>query len=212
MPKDNKISIKLEVCRDKTSNKLIITAHFDSKADNIFIDKDSYAWMPTIEERDLLNDAFTFFPTDGAVGSLGKTTIKTPDEEEPISEPMIEEPSLPLQEETVKEDKPSELLPLENPAEAGVFQKTDEEPKIDEIDNQTVPNADEQPKDETSGDEKKDKDEALLVEADGDAIERALKKHANSDEDKDASMVEVDEQMIIDKVLSQKKKGKWAKK
>jgi len=73
-----------------------------------------------------------------------------------------------------------------------------------------APDADEQPKDETSGDEKKDKDEALLVEADGDAIERAIKKH--TDEDKDDSMVEVDEQMIIEKVLSQKKKGKWAKK
>ena len=104
MPKDNKISIKLEVCRDKTSKKLIITAHFDSKADNIFIDKDSYAWMPTIEERDLLNDAFAFFPTGGAVGSLGKTTIKTPDEkeEEPFSEPIIEEPSPFQQEETIK--------------------------------------------------------------------------------------------------------------
>jgi len=122
MPKDNKISIKLEVGRDTSSKKLIITAHFDSKADNIFIDKDSYAWMPTIEERDLLNDAFAFFPSGGAVGSLGKTTIKTTDKKEgPISEPIIEEPSLPEEKNVKEEDKPEELPPLENQAETEVF-------------------------------------------------------------------------------------------
>ncbi len=39
-------------------------------------------------------------------------------------------------------------------------------------------------------------------------IENALKKHQASDEDK--TIVEADEQTIIEKVLSQKKKGKWS--
>ena len=47
----------------------------------------------------------------------------------------------------------------------------------------------------------------MIVKADADAIEKALKKHT---EDKDESMVEADEKTIIDKVLKQKKK--WNKK
>ena len=48
-----------------------------------------------------------------------------------------------------------------------------------------------------------------MKEADNDAIEKALKKHV--DTENDDSMKEVDEQTIIDRVLSQKKKGKWGK-
>jgi len=47
----------------------------------------------------------------------------------------------------------------------------------------------------------------MVVEADQDAIEAALKKHTKEDE----TLVEADEQTIIDKVLSQKKKGRWSK-
>ncbi|MDH7507357.1 MAG: hypothetical protein QHH15_06210, partial [Candidatus Thermoplasmatota archaeon] len=50
-----------------------------------------------------------------------------------------------------------------------------------------------------------EKEERIMVEADDAAIEAALKKH----KEEDNSFVEVDEQTIIDKVLSQKKKGKW---
>ncbi len=56
---------------------------------------------------------------------------------------------------------------------------------------------------------KKEKDEKILREADNDAIEKALKKHV--DNGNDDSIKEVDEQTIIDRVLSQKKKGKWGK-
>ena len=53
MTKDNKINIKLEVCKDKTSGKLSITAHFNSSAPNVIQNKDGFFWMPTIEEKDL---------------------------------------------------------------------------------------------------------------------------------------------------------------
>ena len=49
----------------------------------------------------------------------------------------------------------------------------------------------------------------MIVEADADAIDDAIKKHTKED---DESIVEADEQTIIDKVLSQKKKGRWSKK
>ena len=228
MSKDNEINIKLEVCRDNTSGKLIILAHFDSKSPNVFIDKDNYSWMPSIEEFNLITDAFDFFPTGGTTGHLGKTTVKPSEkkEEKPITEPIIEEPA-PIQDETIdtEEIKPIELPPLEKSDKSTVFERTEDETKtdrfekeldkvIDEIDEEIIPKTDDKlakpSKEEESDDDKKEKDEALLVEADGDAIERALKKHTDSD--KDDSMVEVDEQMIIDKVLSQKKKGKWSKK
>lgn len=216
MSKDNKISLKLEVVRDKTSKKLIITAHFDSKADNVFINKDSYSWMPTIEEHDLLNDAFAFFSVDGAVGSLGKTTVKTEDKKtddkkEEIPEPLIQETKSPAEEEPVKEEeKPKELPPLENTFKTSIFKRAEKEPKIDEIDSEPALEINEQPKDEKNEDEKKVEEDAKIVEADGEAIQRALKKHTEADNDD--SIVEADEEMIIEKVLSQKKKGKWAKK
>jgi len=204
MTKDNKINIKLEVCRDKNSGKLMLMAHFNSNAPNVFIDKDSYAWMPTIEEHNLINDAFEFLPT---TSSPEKT------EEKPIPEPVMEEPITTPQETSKEEEKQDELPPLEKTEEPAVFEITEEETKPEEINEDTPKMEDEPdkpPKEEKSDDEKKEEDEGIIVEADQDAIERALKKH--SDNDKDDSIVEVDEQMIIDKVLSQKKKGKWAKK
>ena len=48
----------------------------------------------------------------------------------------------------------------------------------------------------------------ILVAADSHAIDEALKKNR---EKKEEGLVEVDEQTIVDKVLSQKKKGKWKK-
>jgi len=214
MTKDNKINIKLEVCRDKNSGKLMLMAHFNSNAPNVFIDKDSYAWMPTIEEHNLINDAFEFLPTNGPTGSLGKNTTSSPEktEEKPIPEPVMEEPITTPQETSKEEEKQDELPPLEKTEEPAVFEITEEETKPEEINEDTPKMEDEPdkpPKEEKSDDEKEE-DEGIIVEAGQDAIERALKKH--SDNDKDDSIVEVDEQMIIDKVLSQKKKGKWAKK
>ena len=54
-----------------------------------------------------------------------------------------------------------------------------------------------------------DVEEGVMIEANNDAIENALKKHT---EEKDNSMVEADEQTIIDKVLKQKKKWKKTEK
>ena len=57
--------------------------------------------------------------------------------------------------------------------------------------------------------EKKEEDEKIIVEADSEAIEAALKKR--TDEEDDKSMIAADEQTIVDRVLSQKKKGKWSR-
>jgi hypothetical protein len=54
-------------------------------------------------------------------------------------------------------------------------------------------------------------EKGILVKADEDAIEAALNKHSDR-EDKTDSFRQADEETIVDRVLNQKKKGKWSKK
>jgi len=229
MSKVDNINIKLEVFKDKSSGKLSIMAHFDSNAPNVFEEKDGVFWMPTIEENDLLNDAFEFIPLDG--GSIPPVK-KTPEpeeikKEEPLPEPEIQEQTEPAPEPEpqleieptpeIKEEKPVDLPPLENPTNKDVFEVTDENIKKDDMEKEPEqqieqPSYDEPAPEEPPSEEKENKikeDQGLIVEADSDAIEAALKKHTDA---KEEGMVEADEQTIIDKVLSQKKKGKWSKK
>jgi hypothetical protein len=214
MAKESKIGLKLEVCRD-ANNRLTIVAHFNADSPNIVISKNEYIWMPTNEEKELLNEAFELLP-------LTKTTIDTKintKTEETV--PIIEKEVRPVAPTTtspdIEEKPPSEdLPPLEKNEEPAVFEITKEEPEIEEpkkeIDDEIEKNVDEMPTEtqdnKTDDDTKKlDEDEGILVEADSEAIEAAIKKH--KDKDKDESIVEADEKTIVDKVLSQKKKGKW---
>lgn len=220
MTKDDKINIKLEVCRDKTSGKLAITAHFNSNAPNVFQEKDGYFWVPTTEEKDLINEAFQLMPTDAGYTPSGKTTPKPEKEEKPTSEPVIEEEIKPTPEAQPPENekKPAYLQPLEKLDESDIFEVTDKDIKADYLDKdidkkteeplaKSVEPPEEEKKPEEPEEEKIDEDEKVMVEADSEAIEAALKKHT----EKNKSIVEADEQTIIDKVLSQKKKGKWSR-
>jgi hypothetical protein len=233
MTKDNKINIKIEVCRDNNSGKLQIMAHFDGKAPNVTIDKNDYSWWPTVEERDLINEAFgllpstsntTSFPTPTETRKEEAITEPVIEEEKPSSEPIIEEeikPS-PEPETIIKEEESEELPPIEKTEEESIFGVADKETKpmdyeekIEEIEEEIkkekedldakvdIKSTDEI--DTESAKIEKEEDEGIIVEADSEAIEAALEKHS----DKDDSIVEADEQTIIDKVLSQKKKGKW---
>ena len=192
MTEDDKINIKLEVCRDKTSGKLSITAHFNSNAPNVFKDKDSYFWIPTTDEKDLINEAFQLMPIDVGYTPTGETVPKPEEieEEKSIPEPVIEEEFQPTPETQPTEDekKSTDLSPLEKPDESDVVEVTDKDIKTDDLDKDidkeiedTSAKADEQtaeePKSDESETEKKEKDEGIIVEADSDAIEAALKKH-----------------------------------
>lgn len=234
MTKDGKINIKLEVCRDKISGKLSIMTHFNSNAPNVFKDKDSYLWMPTAEEKDLINEAFGLMPIDadyvpsgksipGPEGIEAEESIPRPEEieeEKSIPEPVIEEEikPTPKNQPTEDEKKPTDFSPLEKPDESDVFEVTDQDIKTDDLDKDidkeievVSAKVDEQTTEESKSDEseteKKKEDEGIIVEADVEAIDAALKKHT----EKDKSIVEADEQTIIDRVLSQKKKGKWSR-
>jgi len=192
--------------------------YFDPNAPNFCKDEDGYFWCPTIEERNFLNEAFEFIPKKDQTASqplekreervaaprpvetkpqvnveYRRPEIKPPERKEAMPEPQTPvnkeykrpwEKSSPFEKKDWK--KSTDLPPLEKPQREAVFEVTEEESKPKDID---------------------EADESIIAKADDAAIERALKK----DDDDDKTIREVDEQTIIEKVLSQKKKGKWSR-
>ena len=206
MTKDSKINIKIEVSRDQSSGELTITAHFNTNAPNIMINNNEYLWIPTDEEKDLLFEAFDLLPLTKTIKPTEKIITKPSlIKEEPVYEPEIKEKTPPhILDEKKQNDEPI----FEKPKELNVFETTHgkidsneftrEEPKIED-NNMKV-------KVDVKTEEKKE-DRGIIVESDEEAIEAALKRYRTKEEDR--SIREVDEQTIIDRVLSQKKKGKW---
>jgi hypothetical protein len=220
------IGIKIEIAKDNKTGELKIFVHFNSKSSNVIIENNEYKWIPTIEEKELIDEAFQFLPSDKNV-----STDSTP-KAEPVVEPKIEEPS---PEPTIEERPKPEDVELEKPIEnekpsvfnsstdSSISEKPIQEPGLDfDVEKPAKPETgsmdakvevkqgDAQEDVETKNDESPE-EERIIVEADADAIEAALKKHSKKD-DKVDSFKEADEQTIVDRVLTQKKKGKWSKK
>ena len=192
--------------------------YFDHNAPNFSKDEEGYFWCPTIEERDFFKKAFEFIPNKDQIAShhlekreervvaprpvetkpqvnveYRRPEIKPPERREFMPEPQTPvnkeykkpwEKSSPFEKKDWK--KSTDLPPLEKTQREAVFEVTEEESKPKDID---------------------EADGSIIAKADDAAIERALKK--NVDDDK--IIKEVDEQTIIEKVLSQKKKGRWSK-
>jgi len=220
MTKDINVKIKLELYKDD-SGEMGLIIHFNEKSSNVFIENNEYLWMPTVEEKDLINESFELLPSSGKKFSAPPIShekkemdsnledIKSEIEEEPepekeiIPSKDIEEPEKPSVFEVTKEpEPPSEIdeepeTPLEKPEETS----PETEPETEDINEEKT----------AETEDKKKMEDAIIVEADSDAIEAALEKHQKKDEDDD-SIIEADEKTIIDKVLKQKKKGKWSKK
>jgi len=221
MSKDDKINLKLEVFKDKNSGKLTLMAHFDKSAPNIYKDKENILWLPTDGEKEFLFEAFELLPEGPASPTLKNTNSKTEtpvdtddtNEQEPaeVIEELTEEQSS-TKDITPNEDITDERVEKQTVSSASSSEKeTDDTTSTDTKD--TQPDIDDAMLEEIDNDEvnnlENEKDKAMIVEADADAIDEAIKKHTKSD---DESIVEADEQTIIDKVLSQKKKGRWSRK
>jgi len=224
MTKDKNIKIKLELYKNDNGEMGLIV-HFNEKSPNVVIENNEYFWMPTVEEKDLINESFELFPCSGKKISTPLLShekkeinsdleeIQSEVEEEPELEPEpekeedppkdIEEPEKPSVFEITKEpEKPSYIDDMpEEPPEDNQETPLENESKIEKVDEEKT----------TETEDKKKIEDAIIVEADSDAIEAALEKHQKKDED-DNSIIEADEKTIIDKVLKQKKKGKWSKK
>jgi len=192
--------------------------YFDHNAPNFSKDEEGYVWRPTIEERDFFNEAFEFIPNKDRIAShplekreekvVAPRLVETksqvnveyrrPETRPPERREVMPELQTPVNKEYKKPwerlspfekkdwKKSTDLPPLEKTQREAVFEVTEKESKPKDID---------------------EADERIIAKADDAAIERALKK--NVDDDK--IIKEVDEQTIIEKVLSQKKKGKWSK-
>lgn len=207
MSKDNKVNIRLEVFKDRNSGKLSITAHFDQNAPNIFKDKDGYIWMPNEEEKDLINEAFELIPFDDLSSSQTTNFEKFKDEK------VMQTPR-----QEIKFDKEKPIIAPTLNKEPVVFKSnsSENENKFDKnMDNEEryikekyQGHNEKEPNELEEKESVRDEDEGFIVEADESAINAALKKHV----EKDKAFVEADEQTIIEKVLNQKKKGKWTRK
>lgn len=270
MPKENNVNIKIELCKDKSTNSLALMLHFFEKSPNIVIENSKYFWYPTEEEKNLINDSFAFIPGNSIKYTTPKptsseTVVNEEPKEEPIqeleiptskpepeitpsmndidtqpSQPDTPEPSFKEEEDiTPKVQINPPVPPMEEPEikeeKKKIFQLNKKEPEIslpieptsppmgepEPAPDAYPPGPDETIKDNTAKDENSDKkqdgteedkeeDEHIIVAADDAAIERALKKR--NDKDENDSLVQADERLIIEKVLNQKKKGKWSKK
>lgn len=220
MVKEDNIHIKIELCKDETSGELKLTTYFDPNAPNFSKDEEGYVWRPTIEERDFFNEAFEFIPNEDQIMGhplekreervVAPTPVepkpqvnveyRRPETMPPERREVMPETQTPINKESKKPwerfspfekkdwKKSTDLPPLEKEKteKEAVFEVTEEESKPKDID---------------------EINEGIIAKADDAAIERALKK--NVDDDK--TIKEVDEQTIIEKVLSQKKKGRWSR-
>jgi hypothetical protein len=199
MAKNEKINIRLEVYKDKNSGKLSIIAHFDSNAPNVAMDCNGYFWIPTFEEKEFINEAYQLIPKYN-FDSIKEKIQRN--QENLDNKPLINLQKIEKQKESSVFEKKDDYT-ADKHYEKDSFEKrtdrTDIRSKIYELEQE-----------EPSYNEKdaRKKEERVIIEADDAAIDAALKKHWEDEK----SFVEVDEQTIIDKVLSQKKKGKWTKK
>gem|GEM_PF-702262 len=216
---EDNIHIRIELCKDKITGKFNLMTYFDHNAPNFCKDEEGYIWYPTTEERAFLNEAFEFIPNKDQIASyplekreekvVAPRPIETkpqvnaeyrqPETRPPERREVMPEPQTPVNKEYKRPwEKPSpfekkdwkkstDLPPFEKTQREAVFEVTEEESKPKDID---------------------EVEERIIAKADDAAIERALKKNVDDD---DKTIKEVDEQTIIEKVLSQKKKGKWSR-
>jgi len=210
MSTDSKVNLRLEVFKDRNSGKLSITAHFNHNAPNIYRDKDGYIWMPTEEEKDLINEAFDLVSVNSLAPSHKDNLEKWDEDKKIIPAPK---PEIKTEREKLMDVRPLNREPTvfktnANSIRTDEFVKDTDFPAKDIRDKPHEHERREESKFDEKETEKKDEDEGFIVEADENAINAALKKHV----DKDKAFVEADEQTIIEKVLSQKKKGKWSRK
>lgn len=228
MADEDKVHIKIELCKNKDDGKIEVVAHFNKNAPNVIIENNEYFWMPTLEEKDLLNETF-----DLISGSKKTPAVDLPDnkeeqkkeirqtyqsekiakkEEEPAIFEVENKKSEALEQKKEIKNYGSEIKPDENIEAKSNFQDGNSDFPTPKVEVKSKEEILEGSKDKDSKEESDStKDKEVIVEADGDAIEKALNKHKKKDEDDD-SFVEADEKTIIDRVLKQKKKGKWRKK
>ena len=91
MGEENEINMKIELCKDKDSDELVIIAHFDPNAPNFFRNDDNYSWMPTPKEMNLINEAYNLIENNKIKKSYEKTNYASSKNEEIPKTPLNNE-------------------------------------------------------------------------------------------------------------------------
>ena len=116
MIKEDKINIKLEIGRDKSSDKLNLIVHFNTHTPNFIIDKNEYYWTPTIEEKDLMNEVFDLLNFDKKIRTQKNYSSEQAEkkEESKEPEPVLNEKLnyLHKSQSNIKEEKYDEFPPI----------------------------------------------------------------------------------------------------
>ncbi|MEA2055700.1 MAG: hypothetical protein U9O49_02575 [Candidatus Thermoplasmatota archaeon] len=200
---NDKIHIKVELGRDKISGNLSLITVFDENAPNFSKDSEGYYWIPTIEEKDFINEAFDLLPATKT--NLPEKNIKS---ELEVKKPLKPKEDLtPSVEGVFINDKSS--VNQDKIVAPEIKQETDTQENTEQTRKEAVFEVTKEgPNDKNNDGEKKDRATGIFRSADANAIDLALEKRK---EQKEEDIVEADEQTIIDRVLSQKKKGKWNK-
>jgi hypothetical protein len=170
-----------------------------------------------IEPNLNIQDKDTQYTNKDTVYPDGKTTNTAQNYEdvkqttEVNNQPTIEEPKKEEQQTNnyFQNNQKTEKEPVVNdyPKE---FNPYDNKKKLEAPDPNYNQNTEEEKRDpyyKKTEDDNNNVDNAIIAQADFDAIDAAVKKHT----DKEDYLVQADEKTIVDKVLNQKKKGKWSR-
>lgn len=201
--KDDKINIKLELFKDRFSNKFSILTHFNQNAPNIQKDDEGFIWVPTIEERDLINDAFKLLSLDDYFNKI-KTSPQTIEDTEKLIQPSqtesknkqeISENNSSIKKEKATYNIRKNEIKTENDSrnESSYFESINKSPFEKKNKNQEIND--------------KNIEENKFFEIDENSIEKELSTKGNKHDTK----LDDEEQTIVDRVLNQKKKEKWSK-
>ena len=154
MGEEDKIYIKLELCKDKNSDELSMMTHFNLNAPNFFGDNNKYSWMPTKEEMNFINEAFNIIEMNKTkksyekinnISQNGKSSTRVSNNDE--------------------EGWANRTLSMENPLETTLHEEPKDQSKYN------IPNNDTE-----------NKDKIALTESDRDTIEMTLKKYRDRNE------------------------------
>jgi len=78
MGEENRVYIKLELCKSNNSDGFAIKIHFDQNAPNLFRKGENYSWMPTTEEMTIMYEASELIATNKIERPYEKPSYTSP--------------------------------------------------------------------------------------------------------------------------------------
>jgi len=133
MNKNNKIHIRIELCKDEDSGNITLMTYFDPNAPNFSQDNKGFYWLPTHEEKDFLNDVFEIFPEFEMKSPHAEKMIKESLEQKKDN-PVVTEPPINMERRELEKTmtEPLEKKDLTPPPPQAYMQKNELEKTMTE--------------------------------------------------------------------------------